>query len=165
MHCVGLGRCLLLGLLLVGGAAAHTGDAARARRFAGSAMPLVNPERGFRGELADFPAMANLGTLALFNITLAQVYSYMWQFCTTLPCQPLSSSYLAELDDGDALLHEVVRREQRREAVEQIGGLVKRLGAVALQALLELQVRVLRNAVPRLYRRRIRTARRHRGGS
>ena len=94
-------RCLVLGLLAQL-AAAHAGDAARTRRFAGSAMPLVNPERGFRGELADFPAMANLGTLAQFNITLAQVYSYMWQFCTTVPCQPLSSSYLAELDDGFA---------------------------------------------------------------
>jgi hypothetical protein len=47
--------------------------------------------------------MQNLDVLSQFNLTLAQVYSYMWQFCTTTPCAPLSSAFLAELDAGFAL--------------------------------------------------------------
>ena len=70
--------------------------------FAGSAESIVNPERGFRAEFADFPALKNLDVCATFNLTLAQAYCYMWQFCTSSPCAPLSVAYLKELDEGFA---------------------------------------------------------------
>ena len=84
-------------------AAAATVQGHQTLWYAGSSASLTNPERGFRSELDDFPAMQHLeAATSQFNLTLAQVYSYMWQFCTTSPCRPLSSQYLAELDDGFA---------------------------------------------------------------
>ena len=71
-------------------------------RFAGTSASLLNPERGFRAELADFPRMASLDVCAKFNLTLAQAYCYLTKFCTTTPCAPLSAAYLDEVSDGFA---------------------------------------------------------------
>ena len=70
--------------------------------YHGTASPLVNPERGFRAELADFPAMAQLGVCAKFNLTLTQAYCYLTPFCRTSPCAPLSASFLDEVQGGFA---------------------------------------------------------------
>ena len=70
--------------------------------FHGSAESIANPERGFRAEFADFPILKNLDVCTTFNLTLAQAYAYMWQFCTRSPCSPLSATYLKELEDGFA---------------------------------------------------------------
>ena len=61
-------------------------------------MQVLNPERGFRLMLEDFPRLEKLPFASKYNVTTCQVYCY-------LPTDvPLSSSYLASLDVGFARL-------------------------------------------------------------
>ena len=71
--------------------------------YRGSAASIQNPERGFRAELADFPAMAGLDVSAQFGLTLAQTYCYLTEFCRRpagQPCRPLTDEFLASVASG-----------------------------------------------------------------
>ena len=68
--------------------------------YDGSAAMLMNPERGFRWELDDFPSTAGLSDALALNVTLAQCYAYLPASRST----PLNASFLAALDGGFAAL-------------------------------------------------------------
>ena len=96
---------MVAALLLVLSAAItrnHHASSVQILSYHGTEISLVNPERGFRAELADFPTMAQLDVCAKFNLTLTQAYCYLTPFCRTSPCAPLSSSFLDKVQSGFA---------------------------------------------------------------
>ena len=114
-------------LLLVGlAAAAQVPSTARSVQYntytyRGSSASIVNPERGFRAELADFPAMAHLDVCARFNLTLAQAYCYLTEFCSVSPCKPLSKAFLDDMGGGFARARQAGVKLVLRFAYELIG--------------------------------------------